>query len=160
MKEITKKVYYSELLDKEFDSVEELNKAEEEKAKAEQALVNTNNRKKELSKTIESADSKIEIAQKEYVDIRTEYANKYKELKNEYSHKLTELEKERDNALSGKAKEIRQYGDERYDALCKYYKEFGTYKKYLTDEDAEKEKKKILNSIFSVFPTFWDIINW
>ncbi len=160
MKEITKKVYYSELLNKEFDSVEELNKAEEEKKAAEAVAIETNSKKKELAKSIESSDAKIETAKKEYVDIRNEFEKRYREFKGEYNRKLAELEKERDNTLSEKAKEIRQYTDERYDALYKYTKEFGVYKKYLTGEDAEKERKKILNSIFSVFPTFWDIINW
>lgn len=158
MKTITK--YYSDILDKEFNSVEELKKAEEEKKAAEVVAIETNSKKKELAKSIESADAKIETAKKEYIDIRNEFEKRYREFKGEYNRKLAELEKERDSTLSEKAKEIRQYTDERYDALCKYNKEFGVYKKYLTGEDAEKERKKILSSIFSVFPTFWDIINW
>lgn len=158
MKTITK--YYSDILGKEFNSVEELEKAEEEKKAVEAVAIETNSKKKELAKSIESSDAKIETAKKEYADIHNKYERDFRELNGEYTRKLDALKTERDNALSEKAKEIRQFTDERYDALCKYNKEFGVYKKYLTGEDAEKERKKILNSIFSVFPTFWDIINW
>ena len=154
MKEITKKVYYSEALDKEFDSVEELNKAEEEQKSAD-----FNSEKKKLAKIIETADDEIEAANKEYTDIRNEFEKRYRELKGEYSRKLTALDNERDDALSEKAKEIRKISDARYNALAQYNRQFGAYKKYLTNEEAEKERKRIINSIFS-FPSIWDLFNW
>jgi len=161
MREITK--YYSEKLDKTYDSVEELEKAEKEKEEADKAIANTNSRKKELASEIKNADVKIETAKKEYIDIRNKFENDFKELNSEYTKKLDILKKERDNALSEKAKDISKLANERYDALSKYYKEFGEYKIYLTDKEAEQERRKIINSLVSAFSVsnIWDMfINW
>lgn len=160
MKEITKKVYFSDLLDKEFDTPEECDKAEKAKVEADKAIATVASHKKELANSIESAEDKIDNAKKEYTDIRNKYERDFRELNGEYTRKLDALKKERDNALSEKLKEIRELGNERYTALCNYNKEFGVYKKYLDDKEADKELRKITSAIFD-FPNLWDMfINW
>ena len=160
MKEITKKVYYSDVLGKEFDTPEELNKAEEEKTASDKALATEGNRKKELAKNIDDANSRLERAQKEYEDIRNEYEKKYREIRNEFRRQSSALEKERDSALADKCKEIRQCGNERYDALLAYNREFGVYKRYVTNEEADKEWRRIADTFFD-FPSLHDLfINW
>ena len=79
--------YYSEILDKKFDSVEELQKAEEAKALEEKA-------KAEKSEARKADSALVEKAFLEYRAVYKEYLKKSTELRVEYNKKLTEARDE------------------------------------------------------------------
>ena len=148
MREITRKSYYSDVLDKEFDSVEELEKAEQEEEKKRTQVASENNIKKELALKIEQIDKQIEEAKREYVAQRESLEKDYAALLKKHRAELEEFRTNCAKSLSEKRKDIRKSETERYDALRAYNEQFGAYKKYITGKDAEREWRKITESLF------------
>ena len=135
--------YFSELLNKPFDTEKECLDAE---AKYQQSKDAVSKRKKELSKAIEDADNKITEANKAY-DIAREKA---KDILEKTNKEITEL-------LDKAEKAVTDAEQEKLDAVKAFTKEFGTYKVNLTGEKAVDEFNRSLNRFNNFFKSF---SNW
>jgi sugar-specific transcriptional regulator TrmB len=130
--------FYSETLNKLYDSEKELKAAE--KAFNDQNLQKENT-KKELSTKIEVAEVALDEAHKNYEAVREEAAKLMDEsnkqiikMMNDAKAKITEAEKART------------------DAIVAFNQQFGTYRANYTGERAKRESdriNKIVNDIFS-----------
>ena len=159
MKEITRKTYYSDVLDTEFDTVEELEKAEQEAQKQRTEVATENNGKKELALKIEQIDKQIEEAKRDYVSCRESLEKDYATLLRKQRAELEDFRTNCEKSLAEKRKDIRKSETERYDALRSYNEQFGAYKKYITGKDAEREWRKITEMFFN--NSFVDaFLNW
>lgn len=135
--------YFSELLNKPFDTEKECLDAE---AKYQQSKDAVSKRKKELSKAIEDADDKITEANKAY-DIAREKA---KDILEKTNKEITEL-------LDKAEKAVTDAEQEKLDAVKAFTKEFGTYKVNLTGEKAVDAFNRSLNRFNNFFKSF---SNW
>lgn len=149
----------SELTGKEYKTVEECLKAEEEFREKEREIAKkeaiklnelTKN-KKELAKAIEDADEKVNEANKLYEVAKQKAADI-----------LDKSNKEVEKILSEASKKVKEAEEEKLNALMKFNKEFGTYKTVITGEKAAEEYKKAVdrfnnsfNSVFKDFLRFW-----
>ena len=129
--------YFSELLNKPFDTEKECLDAE---AKYQQSKDAVSKRKKELSKAIEDADNKITEANKAY-DIAREKA---KDILEKTNKEITEL-------LDKAEKAVTDAEQEKLDAVKAFTKEFGTYKVNLTGEKAVDAFNRSLNRFNNFF---------
>ncbi len=130
--------YYSETLNKLFDSEKELKAAEKV---FEDKNIQKENTKKELSIKIEAAETALDEAHKNYEAVREEAAKLMDEsnkqilkMINDAKSKITEAEKNRT------------------DAIVAFNQQFGTYRANYTGERAQRESdriNKIVNDIFS-----------
>ena len=135
--------YFSELLNKPFDTEKECLDAE---AKYQQSKDAVSKRKKELSKAIEDADNKITEANKAY-DIAREKA---KDILEKTNKEITEL-------LDKAEKAVTDAEQEKLDAVKAFTKEFGTYKVNLTGEKSVDAFNRSLNRFNNFFKSF---SNW
>lgn len=146
-----KTIYYSEVLKKEFDSVEACEAAEkqyyvEQEEKQIQEVKNQQD-KKQFADAVESADEKVvdayqklEIAKKK---VRELYESSEKEIA-----ELVEKRNEEMKAILEPAKKIvREAEEARYKALSEYNKHCGVYRRYYTGNRAIKELSRAINNL-------------
>lgn len=135
--------FYSEKLDKVFDTTAELvaaetqadHKAEEEAKAAEKALISKE--KKGYADAVKKAEDEVAKAQEEFNKVRKEA---YEECRN----KIREASK----VLSEKQ-------EARYEALKAFNEKYGPYTKTYTGENAYNEFKKAVDSFNDFFRYFW-----
>jgi chromosome segregation ATPase len=130
--------YYSETLNKLYNSEKELRAAEKA---LEDKNLQKENTKKELSTKIEAAEAALDAAHKNYEEVREEAARLMDEsnkqilkMINDAKAKITEAEKTRT------------------DAIVAFNQQFGTYRANYTGERAKRESdriNKIVNDLFS-----------
>ena len=165
-----KELFYSEELNKYFDSKEECERAEfqykqdkldkeaklaaaEEKKREELALASKE--KKELSKAVEEATQKVTEAYNAY-DLAREDCEKLRE---EYESKITKLKadyKEEYEAILSPVKEaIKKAEKEKYEAIAAYNKKYGTYSVIYSGEKAFDEFKRFSTLADRLFKDFW-----
>lgn len=152
--------YYSEKLNKEFDSEDELMAAEElfdkdlqekeEAARAKEKAVRS--RKSELAKFVDEADKKFNEAENAYVKEKAEANARYVEFVKKQRDELEKFSKDNSAHLNECIESLKKAESERYTAIKNYNKEFGIYKKYITEEEAEKcleRSRSIFDDLFS-----------
>ena len=157
-----KQKFYSESLDKYFDSEKECLEAEKEfiseKNKIEKnevlnegqtasQLAKERLNKKELSKEIELADNKLSEANRLY-DIAKEKASKIISDANKQAKEILDIAKD----------EVRKASEEKFSAIAKWNNKFGTYTTTVTGEKAAEELRRTFNQFddyFSKFFKFW-----
>ena len=129
--------YYSEILNKLFDSKEQL-KVEELAFKERQTQ--KDNTKKELSQKIEAAENAVDVAYKHYEEARA-YAAKLMEESNKQIIEILEAAKA----------EITNAEKARTDAIVEFNRQFGTYKANYSGERAKRESERVANMINNIF---------
>ena len=136
--------YFSENLNKLFDSQEELESAEKtanekkEKEAAEKALVSKE--KKACSDIVKAADAEVDKAREKYVAARKEA----QEIISEAENKAKEV-------LRAASKELSAAQEKRYDALKKFNEKYGPYTMSFTGEKAYTEWKKAVEMFNDFF---------
>ncbi len=137
--------YYSEKLNKFYDSVDECTKAEKEEDLKQS---NISKQKKELSKAIEDADNKLKEANKLY-HIAQDKAKEILEKSNKEIHNILDVAEEN----------VKKAEEEKLNAIIKFNKEFGSYKVALTNEDAvdafDRSFERFDKTIKNIFKNFW-----
>ncbi len=105
--------YYSEILDKKFDTVEELQKAEEAKALEEKAKAEKSEARKADSALVEKAYQEYHAAYKEYLSKSTElskiYNQKLREARDEYHKACLEAMEPADKAEQAYKKALNDF---------------------------------------------------
>lgn len=165
-----KEMFYSEVLDKYFESKKECQKAElqyrlqeaEKEAKAKkaeeerakmlkiaedakrEAAAVASKEKKELSNAVEAADAKLTEAYHNY-EVKQE---EVKKLKEEYEAKIVEL-------INPAKKAIRDAQQERYEAIAKYNKKYGIYEVRYSGDKAYNELKRATAMLDNLFDSLW-----
>lgn len=137
--------FYSEKLDKLFDSIEELQAAETSKKKkktaTEQPVVDesaTVPTRKELATAVETADEKLKQA---YADYETAKA-KAEELSKKYLEEINAL-------LDPAQKAVKEAERLRYEAIRNFNDSYGAYQVTYTGAKAADEMMKAINNINS-----------
>lgn len=143
--------FYSDIVNKVFDSEEECLNAEKEfnekkeaaeaERKAKAALVSKE--KKELSDAVEAAESKLSKAYEEY-DLAKEEVKKILEESNQKALEILNPAKEA----------IREAQRERYTAISEFNKKYGIYTAQYTGDRAFKEFKRATSWIEDFFNRF------
>lgn len=152
----------SELTGKEYKTVEECLRAEEEFKL--QELKKEKDAKKETIKLNELAKTKKELAKAiEDADEKVSEANKlYEVAEQKVADILDKSNKEAQKVLDEAREKVKIAEEEKLNALMKFNKEFGTYKTVITGEKAAEEYKKAVdrfnNSFNSVFKDFLRIL--
>ncbi len=139
--------YYSEKLDKMFDSEDDLFKAEEEKAENELAV---EKEKTALSKAKKAEADKVQLTDKE-VDEAQENLKKVRE---EAQAKIDAARKEAEDMLKEAYKKLSVAQEHRFEALKAFNEKFGPYKTYYTGEKAYNEFQKTLRYFDNIFNDF------
>lgn len=145
----------SELTGKEYKTVDECLKAEEEykkgleeKATTEAKKLNElGKEKKLLAKAIEEAEDKVREAE-----------NLYEVARQKAADILDESNKQVEKILSDAREKVKQAEEEKLNAVMKFNKEFGTYKTVITGEKAAEEYNKAVkrfDNMFKDFMKFW-----
>lgn len=138
--------YFSEILNKQFDSEYDCLKAEEEYK--EKQLQNPSKRKKELAKIIEEKTKLVEEANKLYEDAK----NQAKEILEESNKKVEDI-------LSKAEAKVKQAEREKVEALISFNKEFGAYTTTITNDKAAEELKKSLSRFDKNFIDLLSLFN-
>lgn len=139
--------YLSEVLNKVFDSEEELKEAEakaaeeKEKEAAEKALVSKE--KKEYANAIQKVDEEVAKKQEAFLDARKQ-AQKI----------LSDAQAEANKIVRAASKELSEAQEKRFEALKAFNEKFGPYSISYTGEKAYNEFKKTLDW----FNSFFDFI--
>lgn len=147
--------FYSEKLDKLFDTEELLNKAEIEAHEKEVALkketeakeLQKTNEKKELAKSVEIAENELDIKYKEYDSAKEQARAILKDAQNK-ANKL----------VSDAYNNVKKAQENKYKAVENFNKKFGAYTKVYNGTDAYKEYLKTVdrfNSLFSDYFNRW-----
>ena len=134
--------FYSEKLNKLFDSEKELKSAE--KVFDEKNLI-TENTKKELSKRIEAAEDAVDAAHKNYEAVKQEAAKL-----------MEESNKQIANMLNDAKEKITSAEKDRTDAIVAFNQQFGTYRANYTGERAKRESERINQMVNDMFK----VIRW
>ena len=130
--------YYSEILNKLYESEKELKDAE--KAYNDKNLQKENT-KKELSNKIEAAEVALDAAHKNYEVVREEAAK----LMDESNKQIVKMMNEAKDRITAAEKA-------RTDAIVAFNQQFGTYRANYTGDRAKRESErinKIVNDLFS-----------
>ena len=137
--------FYSEKLDKLFDTAEELQAAEapkkKKKATAEQAVVDetaTVPTRKELATAVEAADERVKQA---YADYETAKA-KAEELSKKYLEEINAI-------LDPAQKAVKEAERLRYEAIRNFNDSYGAYQVTYTGAKAADEMMKAISNINS-----------
>lgn len=154
--------YFSELLNKPFDTEADCIKAEKE-YKEEQSKISKQleaalaekkakeeaeqKSKKELSKVIEEATKEKAEAEKLY-EVAQAKAQKIKE----------DAKIEANKILSAAADKVKEAEQKRVDAVVAYNKKFGAYTTVLTGEKAADEYNKTLQRLNGIIKDFWNTL--
>lgn len=151
--------YFSEILNRPFNSEkecleaeadykkeqkrlqDEVNKAVAEKKAREEAL---NTTKKELAKAIESAQTEVDEANSIYEAAR----EKATSILNEAKSKANEI-------LDAAKVKVREAEQKKYEAIAAFNRKFGPYTTSLTGDQAAKEYNKTLQRISNFWTDFW-----
>ena len=137
--------YYSEELNKVFDTAEELNTAEAEKHKAEEEMNRKNalasKEKKELANAIEKADEELDEAYKQ-LDLAREKA---KEIQREALKKVEET-------LHPAEEAVKAALDRRYKCVKEFNDKYGVFTTTLTGAKAAEE----MSRVWKTFDNFLD----
>lgn len=139
--------YYSEKLDKMFDSEDDLFKAEEEKAENELAV---EKEKTALSKAKKAEAEKVQLADKE-VDEAQENLKKVRE---EAQTLIRKVNQEAEVMLKEAYAKLSKSQENRFNALKEFNEKFGPYKTYYTGEKAYNEFQKALSYFDNMFNDF------
>jgi len=133
--------FYSEKLDKMFNTTDELEAAEtqadreaEEAKVAEKAL---SKEKKGYADAVKKAEEEVAKAQEEFNKVRKEAYEECRDKIREASKKLSEKQ------------------EARYEALKAFNEKYGPYTKTYTGENAYNEFKKAVDSFNDFFRYFW-----
>ena len=151
--------YYSELLNKNFDSVEECEAAEKaeetrlaEVEKKETALANE---KKQLADAIDVAEADLNKAYDALEDAR----NKARELRVEYEKKVRELQKEleqkQEEVLKPATDLVKKAQENRFKTIQAFNEKYGTYRMVYTGKKAADEYARMSRTINNLFKNFW-----
>lgn len=156
--------YYSEKLDKVFDTPEALEEAEsavctcnkvddnfknEKLSDTEKKDLNKIPSKKQLAADVDDADAKVKDAYAEY-----EVAKKQIE-------ELSKTYLESVDAILTPAKEaVKKAEEERYEAIRKFNNYYGAYQTVLTGDRAAKEMIRAINEINSIQRKIWNNTFW
>lgn len=156
--------YYSEKLDKVFDTPEALEEAEsavctcnkvddnfkdEKLGDTEKKDLNKIPSKKQLAADVDDADAKVKDAYAEY-----EVAKKQIE-------DLSKTYLESVDAILTPAKEaVKKAEEERYEAIRKFNNYYGAYQTVLTGDRAAKEMIRAINEINSIQRKIWNNTFW
>ena len=140
--------YFSEELNKNFDTEEECKQAEaeykEKKEKEETALAERKSaiskKKKELSDSIKVADDDVREAYKKLEQAKKEASDILKEARKSANDIIKEASNNVDIALSN-----------RRDLIASFNKEFGPYMVTYTGDKVEEEYKRIVHQIRDIF---------
>ena len=151
--------YYSEKLNKPFDTEEECVKAEKEFDRQQEQIQKEldeaiaakkvedeklNASKKEMSKTIEEANKKLEEANSVYEVAK----QKATEIINEAKQKANEI-------LGAAREKVRLAQEEKYKAVSAFNDKFGPYTISLTGEKAAEEFNRAIKECNNLFGNFW-----
>ena len=140
--------YFSEILNKTFNSVEELEVAEKkelEKQEAEkQELKKISNDKKALAKKVEEAD-----------DILQDAYNKYALAKENCAKILEEAKLEINELLEPAKKAIQDAQKQKYEAIAEFNKKYGVYSTIYTGDKAYTELQRVRNFMDDIFNINW-----
>ena len=136
--------YYSEKLDKMFDSIEDLTQAEKsckksvKKASQERAEVQPSPTRKELAAEVEASDETLKQAYANYESAKV----KAQELSKKYLNDI--------NEIMNPAKEaVKEAEKNRYEAIRKFNEYYGAYQVTYTGSKAAEEMIKAVDSINS-----------
>lgn len=152
--------YFSELLNKNFDTIEECQKAEEaentrlaEVEKQETALANE---KKQYADAIEEADKTLGIAYDNYATAK----KKIQELREEYRKQVEDLRKKLEDdcreVLKPAQEEVEKAEADKLAAIQKFNQKYGSYRKVYTGSRAVEEYNRMQRTIDSLFNNlFW-----
>ena len=135
--------YYSEILNRYFDSPEAC-EAEESKYKAK--VEAENSKKSAQSARKKAAADKIEAAEKERVEA---YKN-YEAAKAEIQRILDESNEKMSAILNDAKKRIASAERAKLTAISEFNKEFGPYKVCISDDKARAEYNSIVNRFFNM----------
>ena len=140
---------YKDLDGKIFDTVEACEAAEAEVEKQRKALAEKEKDKsklrKKLSSEVEKAEEELQLAYQEYNDAKV----KAKSVAEEANKMISEI-------LTAAKDKIRDAEKARTEAIMKYNPECGPYQKTYTGDKAREEYNRLLNSMDSLFNSFWD----
>lgn len=140
--------YFSEKLNKTFDTVRELEEAEKCLRKK-NAQVSKN--KKDLADKIDKIDSEINTAYKEYDMLRRDANDILKASEEEATKIIEEANKKVDNLLKPQSDKITDLKAQKRKLVSEFINKFGTYTKYYKGNDAIREAEKIDNLIDTLF---------
>jgi hypothetical protein len=160
--------FYSDKLNKIFETEEELKAAEtakdseikkEEESKAlkvEEDKKAISIRKKELSDVVEAKAKEFNSAYDKYeaakAKAKKELNEKYKTL----NAQAKAAEDEYAKAISEAEKEVRKASEEKTNAIAKFNEEFGPYKTVLTGDKAIAEYNRMVRNFEDHFSSIWD----
>jgi len=161
-----KEMFYSEILDKYFDSKSECRRAElqyqldkqekekaaklaEEKRKEETAVASKE--KKALADVIEDAEKRVTAAQNDYQVAYDKYKEKITQAKEAYAKAVEDAS----NELTPAKLAIKEAQKARYEAIKAFNDKYGTYTVAYTGDKAYREMQKTINAINDVFNAFW-----
>ena len=151
--------YYSELLNKNFDTVEECESAEKEEqtrlAEVEKKETALANEKKQLAADIDTAEANLNAAYDKLEDAR----NKARELREGYEKKVAELRAELEKAqgeiLRPARDEVNKAQEEKFKAIQSFNEKYGAYRKVYTGNRAAEEYTRMSRTIDNLFKSLW-----
>ena len=153
--------YYSELLDKYFDTENLCRNAEKDyedaKKKEEANLISKD--KKILSEAIDAASTELDKAYEEY-DAASDAAckifedsdEKIEALKNQIVEIMNSTNKKVEDLMTTADNKVKAANKKKCDAITAFSDKYGTYSKTYTGEEAKKEfdrQNRMLNSLIS-----------
>ena len=139
--------YYSEKLDKIFDSEDELKKAEAEKEEKDLIV--------EKEKTALSTAKKAEAEKVQLTDKEVDEAQENLKVVREKAQAIIKsANKEAESMLKEAYKKLSEAQEHRFTALKEFNEKFGPYKTYYTGEKAYNEFQKTLNYFDNIFDSF------
>lgn len=152
--------YYSELLKKTFDTVEDCEKAEAEEntrlAEVEKKETALANEKKQYAVQIEEAENNLNAAYDELASRKKQV----QALRDEYRKKVNDLRKELEEEIATllvpAQEEVDKAEQKKLEALQKFTEKYGAYKKVYTGNRALEEYHRMHRTLDSLFNNlFW-----
>ena len=140
--------FYSEVLDKLFDSEEEVTTAEteynESLVRQEEAKKKVSKEKKALADEIEKADAELDKAYKYYEDAKQEVLLRKKNVDEECQSIMKEAKEYLKDAQANKLRLVEQFAEK-----------FGSYSVSYTGDRAQKEMNRHLSWFDDLINHFW-----
>ena len=140
--------FYSEQLDKCFDTASECEQAELElktrQEEEQKALEEKSSEKKKYAKAIEIADAELEDEYK-----------KFEEAKKNAKQILAEAEKKCDEILDSARESLYTSQQKKLKAIQEFNEKFGPYNVQYTGEKARREMTKHLSWLDNLINSFW-----
>lgn len=152
--------YYSELLKKTFDTVEDCEKAEAEEntrlAEVEKKETALANEKKQYAAAIDDAEAAVNAAYDELSNAK----KRVQEMREEYRKKVRELQKSLEDdiadVLTPAQEKVDNAEQKKLEALQKFTEKYGAYKKVYTGNKALEEYHRMHRTLDSLFNNlFW-----